>query len=171
MNLNQIVEKRWKNEAEEGKEYLEAGIESSEYLDQVRVGEVEYKFNPSESLLFKHALDKASSEEEIYDEICELKDDYDEKIASVTFDGWIGDYFGEMEAQLGIQINSEEGSNLYWEIDEGAADLDKDRTEKAVAQVEDALESTKYPVDRIAEIEESEEGHDWEPVNRALVYD
>jgi hypothetical protein len=51
------MEKKWRQEAEEGKEYLEAQIEQSDCIQEVNVGDLDYNFSAFKDLKENSIID------------------------------------------------------------------------------------------------------------------
>jgi hypothetical protein len=166
------MEKKWRQEAEEGKEYLEAQIEQSDCIQEVNVGDLDYNFSAFKDLFLEDAYRKAETEGKFYYRLGSVMENFDLSIAQVKFDGWIGDYFGEMEAQLSIRGSGQEDTEIYWHLDRGVADLteleDENLTAEAVGEIEDTLEALQTEIDRNTE---SRTDYGWDVVNQAVAQD
>lgn len=161
------MEKRWRQEAKEGKEYLEAELENSNYTD-VDIHDVDYKFSAFEFFEVKDAYTRAEDEDDFNEILGRTTGGFELNLASFKFEGKIGDYYGEMEAYLNIQGEDSENAETYWTINTDVASLDREKhpnTVKAVNAIEDTLESRNVGSKRVTQHDTE---YDWGPAKRAL---
>jgi len=184
------TEKRWKQGLYDAANYLEAELQNSNYTEDVKVEDTQYTFSIEENKL-KEDIDvstlsrteaeqlmtlDAETDQEIYDNWTNYASNGSElQIGCLEFNGWIGNYFGDMEAQLNAKKNGGR-VEVYWEVNTGAASLDQENnpeTVKAVSNIEDTLESTlkgkRSKLQRNTQRDQTEQNLD--PVYRALAQD
>ncbi len=146
MGHQEILENGWKNEIEQAQMYIAAEAKQSEEFEDVRVQDAEYNFESTEQhVMIRDAYEHSEDVDEFYERLDDNFDTaYEIEIGSVEFDGWIGDYFGDMEAKLKLG-NKNGSSETYWEVDTGHASIDSEKhqeTVRAVEKLETTLEET-----------------------------